>query len=115
MATTEMNCLASGGGNGGFYDTFNSVLSTWVDIDIGFAPKHILFYGSYSGTSIMTFDYDVENNKVYRGYGNDSHYDYSSIWLDPSSAYYCLKVSGNTFSYKAVESGLVQTYYIMAI
>lgn len=113
MAKVEIK-MGEIGGSGGYFGSGTGTYNTWVDIDLGFAPKHIVLYLSYSGADTLVMNYDVENNKAYRAYKASIDNDMTSVWLDSSGANYALKVNGNIFSYRATESAMARPFYVMA-
>ena len=97
----ELMTSASGGGgtNSFFYKGTASPnpSSDWT-IDLGRLPSIVIAYMSVSNTSV-TLRYDVDSGKIYQTAGSNFEYDNTSFYNGS------FVVSGNTVTYKAVNSG----------
>ncbi len=102
--------LAMGGNSGG--NSFRGSLvptSSWQYLDCGFNPKEVVYWCVYANT-VLIYDYDVENNKVYRWYQNDAKSDVTSSILNTY-----VKVDGTKIYFTTTGTAGFGTVEIMAI
>lgn len=96
----EMMISAGGGGTNCFFykgTASQNPSSDWI-IDLGRLPSIVIAYMSVGGTSV-TLRYDVESGKIYQTAGSNFEIDNTSFYNG------AFVVSGNTVTYKAVNSG----------
>ena len=97
MATTEMNCLAGGGGGNEFFDVFSSFPSDGY-FDVGFAPKRVMLSGIYNGAA-GCWIWDESDATHYKFYYSSNIYTVSVG--DSGSSGFMSIPSGNGFTLNA--------------
>ena len=109
MAISEMNYTGAGE-SGGYFGDFTPNTNTFTEIDLGFAPKHVVFYTVFSTDSqTMVFHIDVTSGKIYRSYGAYTEYELTSTYEN------YMYVSGTKVYYKAFSApALTNKTYIIA-
>ena len=107
MATTEMNCLASGGGLkyerhtvGEFTGGTNLSFNNYIDIPISGTPKVILILGTTSGSYYFVQAYDYEWDTTYSMYGGYKDSSNNNANRSPLSGF--ASISNNTLRYTNV-------------
>jgi hypothetical protein len=104
-----------GGGSSAFTPTVipSSSMSTssFYSLDLGFAPKHVIFYGrtGNSTNGLVTIWYDVENNTAVATYDSSWEDTAYNTWI---GEYF--KVEGTNFMFKAPNNAWITDLRVFA-
>ena len=103
---------ASGGGGNGLYKYVNASelsLNTPYKISLGFVPKRVVGFFKNDVPTVVAFDFDVENNVIYRSVNGNWEVDITSSM----SSY--MYVQGTDFYYVPNASSYVKDWVWMFI
>ena len=102
------------GGGGGTATVFTPITFTattsWTTKELGFQPKHVIFYGrtSSSKNGFSTLWYDVDNNTLKCTYDTTWEENYAD-WINVY-----MQVDGTQFKFKAPNSAWATTIRLFA-